>query len=307
MSSDGFRLGSRFATVGEASSDTFLNIARRLDEIAVQQKLPDHADVNRERYPWSAPYLSSPQMYASRLWEFPYAVLAADLASGMTCLDIGCGMTSFTVYLRQVAGCTVVGVDPEVFESGSRYKGHGVSREFIRRTGIEVVQSGMKSLPIGENSVDRVFCLSVIEHLPSAVAQLGMEEIARVLKPGGRAVLTVDVNMLTELSRPLDLIWDSGLIPVGELDLRWPKERFGVFCDGSQPADVFGMVLEKDGAEVNRSYRDEAGPPATMPSSRIPVVRRAGGPTLAGPPIRRSFVRKALGRIRRAVTVLIKG
>ncbi len=304
---DGFRVGSRFATVAETLSEPFRVVAGQLDQITVAHDLPDHSDVNRERYPWSEPYLSSPQMYAARLWEYPYAVLAAELEPDMTCFDLGCGMTAFTVYLEQVVGCTVFGVDPEVFKGAIRYYGHGVSKEFVRHTGVQIVQSGMERLPIAADSADRVFCLSVIEHLPSQVARFGMEEIARVLKPGGRAVLTVDVNMLSELSRPLDLIWDSGLLPVGELELKWPRERFGMFCDGRQPADVFGMVLEKDGSEVKTSYGREAGPPEMIPSSQIPFIRRTKFSSVEKPVLVHSRKRGLLGRVRKSVKVLIRG
>jgi SAM-dependent methyltransferase len=41
---------------------------------------------------------------------------------------------------------------------------------------------------------DRVFCLSVIEHVPRELWPACMKEMARVLKPGGRLVMTMDME-----------------------------------------------------------------------------------------------------------------
>jgi hypothetical protein len=178
-----------------------------MDELNLRFSLADHADVNQLRYPWSTGMLRQPAFYAGRLWEYPFALLATELEQGMQVADIGCGMTPFTIYLKDHAGCRMTGVDPDVFGTGIKYKAHGVSREFIER----------------------------------------------VLKPAGRAVLTVDMSMWFELNRPLDLIWESGLNFLGQCDLGWPARRFGMFSDGrirGLPADVSGMTLFKSAGSV---------------------------------------------------------
>jgi SAM-dependent methyltransferase len=295
---------SRFATLEEVMSPEFMNLTRVLDKLTVQYELPDHSDANRERYPWSQGILSPRAFYAARMWEYPYALTSAELQPGMRCADIGCGMTAFTIYLKEVAQCEVVGVDPDVFDSGVRYYGHGVSREFIQKTGIELVQSGLETIPLPSNTFDRVFCLSVIEHLTQDVIYRGVREIARIVKPGGRAIFTMDVNMLSEVSRPLDLIWESGLVPWGNLDLRWPTHRFGNFCDGKQPADVYGMCLVKEARPVETQYASVSGDsrPPLVDASLIPVLRSQNQPA----PPRRSLWRRVTSRVRNAGSVLIK-
>ena len=264
---------TRFASVQEVMTEEFMSLVRILDEITVEYCLPDHSDVNRERYPWSVSLLSTPSLYAARMWEYPYALLSAELQPGMRCADVGCGMTAFTIYLKEVGKYHVVGVDPDVFQSGIKYKGHGVSLEFIKKTELKFVKASMQNIPLISNSFDRVFSLSVMEHVPLDVAKKGMREMARILKPGGRAIITVDVNMFSEISKPLDLIWESGLLPLGEIDLRWPFHRFGVFCDGKQPADVFGMTLIKSEYSVETQYsRVEHGTPV-ITASLIPTLR----------------------------------
>ena len=246
---------NRFATKNEVFSREFRKIWRVLAKIHRNYELPDHGDVNKRRYLWAKNLLRYPEIYAARLWEYPYAILSANLRPGMKCLDVGCGMTAFTIYLSEVSKTKITGLDPDIFDSGVKYKGHGVSKEFIKRTGLKIVEGGTENLPFKSNSFERVFCISVIEHLPKKILEAGLKEIARVLKPSGLAVLTFDINMLSEINRPLDIIWESGLIPMGSIDLKWPFHRFGIFSDGIQPADVFGLTLLKDNYTVSRDYK----------------------------------------------------
>jgi SAM-dependent methyltransferase len=51
---------------------------------------------------------------------------------------------------------------------------------------------GIDAMPYRDGSFDRVFCISVLEHLPPAVRTAALREFARVLAPGGLAVLTMD-------------------------------------------------------------------------------------------------------------------
>jgi len=265
---------SRFASVEEVMTAEFMQLVRILDQITVNFQLPDHSDVNQARYPWAVGLLGKPSLYAARMWEYPFAILSAELQPGMKCVDVGCGMTAFTIYLKEYAECEVVGVDPDIFRSGMKYKGHGVSLNFIEKTGLKIMMGGMENIPLPSNSFDRVFCLSVIEHVPADIAKRGMQEIARICKPGGRAIITIDVNMFSEISRPLDLIWDSGLSPLGEIDLRWPFRRFGIFFDGKQPADVFGMTLVKDGYFVETDYAEVKGIAPLAEGSLVPTLRK---------------------------------
>jgi hypothetical protein len=102
-----------------------------------------------------------------------------------------------------------------------------------------------------------------------------MEEIARILKPGGLAILTVDMSMWFELNRPLDLVWDSGLCLVMPIDLRWPRQRFGIFSDSKLPADVLGLTLLKDDYVVETHYRQEGNPIDCLPGYRVPSLMPA--------------------------------
>ncbi len=266
---------SRFATAEEVRSPQFVAINKVLDQISVDFNLPDHSDLNTLRYPWSAGMLNKPAFYAARLWEYPYAILTAELEPGMKVADIGCGMTAFTIYLKDHAGCDVTGVDPDVFDAGLKYRGHGVSEEFIKRTGIRFLRGDMTDVPLETDSQDRAFSISVMEHVSPDVRRQGMQEMARILKPGGRAILTVDMSMWFEMNRPLDLIEESGLNLFGIVDLRWPTKRFGMFSDEEvkgKPADVFGMILVKDDGLVETQYRHGSEVVESVPPYRVPTL-----------------------------------
>lgn len=295
------RAESRFASIEETLSEPFRAVARAIDDLVVRYQLPDHTELNRQRFPWAAGLLSTPAFYASRLWEYPYAVISAELEPGMTCADIGCGMTGFTPYLKEVAGCDVTGVDPDIFEEGIKYGGHGVNQTFLRATGLNVRQGFMEALPLEDESQDRVFCISVIEHVPHDIARRGMQEMARVLRPGGRAIVTMDVNMWSEINRPLDLVWESGLTLPGGLDLRWPRRRFGIFADGQQPADVIGFVLYKEAATVETQYRNEGETVEEIPLHLVPTLLPHPAPSDAAPaePTPRPLWRRVGGRLLR--------
>lgn len=56
----------------------------------------------------------------------------------------------------------------------------------------EVVEAE-QALP--DDAADLVFCTEVFEHLPPAETERALDEIARILKPGGRAVIGVPVEV----------------------------------------------------------------------------------------------------------------
>lgn len=253
-------------------SEQFMNINRELNRIAIEYHLPDFSDLNEQRYPWTVPLLNKPAIYGSRLWEYPFALLSANLKKGMMCADIGCGMTAFTIYLQEMAKCQVIGIDSDVFYGDSVHKGFGISVKFTRKTGIKIIQSNMDRIPIKSNTFDSVFCLSVIEHVDRATARRSMQEMARILKADGKLIITVDVNMFSEISRPLDAIWDSGLQPLSEVNLKWPRRRLGIFCNGQEPADVFGMILVKKDYEVETKYPCIGEVANVIPASLIPTL-----------------------------------
>jgi len=57
------------------------------------------------------------------------------------------------------------------------------------------VEADMRCLPFENACMDVVLSVSVLEHMPADHRRKAMVEIARILKPGGRAVLTIGTLM----------------------------------------------------------------------------------------------------------------
>ena len=68
-----------------------------------------------------------------------------------------------------------------------------VAEALVRNPGLEACQADVRCLPFAAGSFDAVFSGSTLDHLDSATAiGEGLVEIARVLRPGGQLILTMD-------------------------------------------------------------------------------------------------------------------
>jgi SAM-dependent methyltransferase len=96
-------------------------------------------------------------------------------------LDVGCGTGANLEMLSQFGAAEGVDVSPEALS-------------FCRERGLNNVRLGQaEQLPYSDNSFDIVTGLDVVEHLDDDVA--GLREMARVLRPGGYALLFVPAFM----------------------------------------------------------------------------------------------------------------
>lgn len=252
------KISSRFATQEEIFSDDFEIINRQLMRINAELRLVDHSEINKQRFRWSDKIKEKPVFYASRFWEYPFSILSAELKHGMKCADIGCGTTPFTPYLCAMVGKeNVTGFDPDHLENKNQnsHYAFGTREDFIQKAGFNFQPDNMTLLNAPDESFDRVFCVSVIEHIEEpAVWQKGIREMTRILKPGGRLIITVDLGINCPLINPLDIIKHSGLIPVSHVEFNWPTHRFVNF--GTDAMDVFGLVLEKSTRSI---FTDDKG------------------------------------------------
>jgi SAM-dependent methyltransferase/uncharacterized membrane protein YbhN (UPF0104 family) len=91
-----------------------------------------------------------------------------------TGIDLGCGLGLQTAEMRR-RGFAVVGVEPSVGLLMQRRHGDA-----------PVVAGDALRLPVRDGSVDFVFVVGVLHHLPGRDAQAqALREVARVLRPGG--------------------------------------------------------------------------------------------------------------------------
>jgi ubiquinone/menaquinone biosynthesis C-methylase UbiE len=113
-----------------------------------------------------------------RVWERHCALMATELPPGARLVvDLGCGPGNSSKYLRDAAGA-VVGIDPA-----------GAMLTLARRRDprLTLVRADGAALPLRDGVADAVAMHSVLYLLPDRAATL--REVARVLRPGGRALL----------------------------------------------------------------------------------------------------------------------
>jgi 2-polyprenyl-3-methyl-5-hydroxy-6-metoxy-1,4-benzoquinol methylase len=147
-------------------------------------------------------WISDPLHQWSRQWEYPFVFqeIAAHLdpgkTPGATILDAGSGVTFFPAYItQQYPDASVVCCDadpsyPAMFE-----------RIYPQGSRVAFRMDDLRSLSLDAASFDIVYCISVLEHTRDYPQIL--REFHRVLKPGGRLVLTFDVALANSADIPL--------------------------------------------------------------------------------------------------------
>jgi SAM-dependent methyltransferase len=137
------------------------------------------------------------RMAAQRFGTGPNArdivVAAAAEAAPRRVLDVGCGTGDLTERLRRELGADVVAVD-----QSERMV------ELTRGRGIDARVADVQELPFPDGSFDAVVAAWVLFHVPEVPRAL--DELARVLRPGGRLVAATNSNEhLQELYDLLEL------------------------------------------------------------------------------------------------------
>lgn len=98
-------------------------------------------------------------------------------------LDVGCNVGAWLQECaRRYPGARLAGVD---INEQSVAKAH----ELLPAADIR--RSGAEQLPFADENFQYVTCLEVLEHLPPGLRSKALGEMRRVLKPGGRLILSV--------------------------------------------------------------------------------------------------------------------
>lgn len=113
------------------------------------------------------------------------AFLLPHLKPGMSLLDCGCGPGTITVgFAEVVAPGRVIGIDVDAGQVEA-------ARKEARDRGVQNLRfeaASVYQLPFPDHSFDAVFSHALFEHLSEPLA--GLQEIRRVLRPGGVAALS---------------------------------------------------------------------------------------------------------------------
>jgi ubiquinone/menaquinone biosynthesis C-methylase UbiE len=139
----------------------------------------------RRYYDWFSPFYDGfVRMHSGDQQEKmrDFLVEAAGARSGETVVDLCTGTGSSALRLART-GARVVGIDLSA----------GMLRQARRKSAdlpaIQWVQADVRALPVASGRADRVTCAYAMYELTEAVRRDLLEEVVRVLRPGGKFVM----------------------------------------------------------------------------------------------------------------------
>jgi len=169
----------------------------------------------------------------SRLWEWPWVILNSDIKERLRILSAGCVGDPIAKYCIQ-KGCET----------------HGIDIDNHNLPGLNFKKADIRNTPYPPDYFDRIFCISVIEHIWDNPMN-SINELLRVLKPSGLLAVTTDINcgggsfLFHQpnfdglVGIPLGFV--TGKIP--EDVLKSEDSEIGIVC--GHGLRVFGFVVEK--------------------------------------------------------------
>jgi SAM-dependent methyltransferase len=169
------------------------------------------------------------------------------LTPGCSVLEIGSGSGRYALYVAETARCQVVGLDlnAEGVRTGNALADQQNLSAQVRFQQCDVSQP----LPFADGNFDAVFSNDVFCHIPGRLALL--QELWRVLKPGGRIIfsdaLVVGGTLSNEEIASRSLIGCYLFVPPGE------NEKL-MEAAGFQRVDVTDTT--EKAAEVARRWHD---------------------------------------------------
>ena len=212
-----------------------------------------------------------------------WAIDTAEVGRGDVVVDVGSGTGTMARELAGLVGPAgrVTGVEPnpvlrELAEERTREAGSGAT----------FVDALASALPLADASVDVVWCERVLQHLEDP--QAAVTEFARVLRPGGRALL-LDSDHATRITSDLDR------------DVETKLNR--AFTD-RLPSPFVGRSIRRLGVTAGLEVDEDVGAAVLVMTPAImrdaPMVRQTGAQAIANGTISAAQLETALARIRAA-------
>jgi SAM-dependent methyltransferase len=181
-------------------------------------------------------------------------LLAERWRPDMRVLEVGSGSGGVTEYLAH----PVTGVDPAFERTSTR------STEWLEQR-----PGSATALPAEDASFDAVLCVEVVEHLGAAEREPALREMVRVLRPGGRLILTFPAD---ETARELDAWLDEAFRTRHGVPHPWVAEHL---AEGHPSTDEVAEALRRAGGPDARVLvRKHLPAPAFRALHRIYTVHR---------------------------------
>jgi SAM-dependent methyltransferase len=173
-----------------------------------------------------------------RLFEYPWAYeQLGEAGTGLSVVDVGAGLSGFQFSLAQ-AGYEVHAIDPGLAAMGKGWDLDPEQHAFLARVygaPVRLHPTTLGDAGLPDASIDALLSISAIEHFADEDIDELARETQRILRPGGRLVLTIDlfldVQPFTTRERN----------PYGRnIDVKRLLDRCGATLVVGKPAELFG-------------------------------------------------------------------
>ncbi len=175
----------------------------------------------------------------SRIFEWPWAILNAELQSFHKALDAGGGHAIFQYVLANHCQ-EVVNID----HNEENLRGVPFVQQ-MHNTGLNITTrvGDLGNIPYPDDYFDRVFCISVAEHIPHW--RECIDELFRVTVPNGLVILTMDVNLTPSPEREFVIGGSDVSKLVKELGGELPPGSKDVFACKMPDGSVLSVLCLK--------------------------------------------------------------
>jgi hypothetical protein len=130
----------------------------------------------------------------SRQYEYTWAIQNSDLKPTDICLDAGGGFSTFKYALAKRTQ-KVISIDLNLESIGKAIN----SNKKLGFTNVEMYKSAIEDYNPGFQ-FDKIFCISVIEHIPSPeIRAKCIENLFKLVKPNGMLFITLDFVATNDL------------------------------------------------------------------------------------------------------------
>lgn len=164
----------------------------------------------------TAPFLGGLPYF--RWIEYPIALELAGEMDGHSIVDIGSGRRGrFPLFLMtRLTNARVHSTDIIDYSSNQQALANRLGLGEGTESKLVVEREDATQLSYPDATFDTVFAISTLEHIPNEGDSLAMMEISRVLKPTGKAIISVPINLkgYEEIYRKTDVSFQRHSSPV---------------------------------------------------------------------------------------------
>jgi len=135
---------------------------------------------NNNSFIYKTFWIKNAFLHFSRKAEYQFVFNEID--NNKKILDAGCGITFFPFFLKEKFS----NIDLDLVDFSKSTKKFYKSKDF------RFIYSDLNNLDISDEIYDIVYCVSTLEHIQTYSNVV--KEISRILKPGGKLIITFDVS-----------------------------------------------------------------------------------------------------------------